>query len=273
MKFSFKIPLLLLLTLAGLYYLNQQTTNENAKTHAIINSLQVNDILFMDARKMNKALRPYEKYHLAKVIDITGNYITLKYSSFYYSNQKSMLNAIRYGQLTYKDYFEGKRHNLSLSTLKKWQQSTIIYGAKRPNRGVLLGHPVNHNQPSYNENSFILGKKENTKAQAYLANVFSESEQDKAFQLLKKSAQLGYAKGQVNLALLYFVGTDIEKDLTMALYWLEQAALQSWEPAIHKYKIICELAEQCNLYDFYMRLQSAGVNIKVRKAAFDFKIN
>jgi len=75
---------------------------------------------------------------------------------------------------------------------------------------------------------------------------------------------LGYPQGQVSLAELYINEEFNNKDLSKALYWLKQGALQSHKPAILKYVILCKQQSSCSEYDFYQTLIAAGVNIKVR---------
>ena len=69
---------------------------------------------------------------------------------------------------------------------------------------------------------------------------------------------------------MYINGQYVKKDFEQALYWLKQASLQSYKPAILKYGIICKQTKSCNFVDFYQDLTASGVNIKVRK--LDFKL-
>ena len=42
--------------------------------------------------------------------------------------------------------------------------------------------------------------------------------------LFTQSAELGFTKAQIHLALLYYEGYGLEKDLTKALFWFDKAA-------------------------------------------------
>lgn len=151
------------------------------------------------------------------------------------------------------------------------QKNQAIYLAKRPVRGKLLGRLVGPEKNKEARNYLTYGKEENTKGEAFLKERFSETNLQTAFELFQNSSNLGYAKGQVNLAEMYINGQHVKKDFNQALYWLNQASLQSNKSAILKYGIICKQIEPCNVVDFYQELTNAGVNIKVRK--LDFKLS
>jgi len=143
-----------------------------------------------------------------------------------------------------------------------------IYLAKRPVRNRLFGNFVSPDKPKETNNYLIYGKEENSKGEAFLIEQFSETNLKTAFEFFQDSSTLGYAKGQVNLAEMYINGQHVQKDFNQALYWLKQASLQSYKPAILKYGIICQQIESCNIVDFYQELTASGVNIKVRKLDF-----
>jgi len=103
-----------------------------------------------------------------------------------------------------------------------------------------------------------------------LKEQFNETNLKTAFDLFLYSSTLGYVKGQVNLSEMYLNGQHVKKDLNLALYWLKQASLQSYKPAILKYGIVCKQVESCNIANFYQELITDGVNIKVRM--LDFKL-
>ena len=244
-------------------------TAEIAQTLAIVSNPKVNDIYFLDYRHLSDKLRPNEKYRIAKVVDITGDIVTLVYGQFLYQYQNAAVNSIQYGQLSYKDYFEPKRYNLSLASINSMVESNTIYLAKRPIRDKLFGNLVGPEKAPESSSQLIYGKKENTKGEAFLNDKFSETSLVKAFDFFQESANLGYVKGQVNLAEMYINGQHVEQNLTQALSWLKQAALQSHKPAILKYGIVCEQVPSCDVVNFYQELTHAGVNIKVRKLDFE----
>lgn len=267
----FSAFILLFLLLASYLGFNTYTSNKTKEdqTNAIIASPKVNDIYFLDFRVLSDKLRPHEKYRIAKVVDITGDIITLVYGAYFYQYQNAAINSIQYGQLSYRDYFEPKRYDLPHETIYKMQADKAIYLAKRPVRNKLFGNVVGHEPYQAKSSQLIYGKKENIKGEAFLQERFSETNLETAFELFQQSSNLGYDKGQVNLAEMYINGQQVKKDLKQALYWLKQASLQSYKPAILKYGIVCEQVESCNIVDFYQELTEYGVNIKVRKIDFE----
>jgi len=260
---------IVVLCLGFLEYKNHKT--EDKQTLKIISTPQINDIYFLDFRLLSNKLRPNEKYRIAKVVDITGDIVTLVYGHFFYQYQNAAINSIQYGQLSYKDYFESKRYDISLNSIKNMYNNQAIYLAKRPVRNKLFGNLVGSEQKKKVSNDLTYGKKENIKGEAFLQEKFSETNLETAFKLFQDSSNLGYVKGQVNLAEMYINGQHVKKDFNKALYWLKQASLQSYKPAILKYGIVCKQIKPCNLGDFYQELIASGVNIKVRK--LDFKLS
>jgi len=265
-KKSFKITLLLisltLVVLVGIKYDSYQA--EKFQTLSIISSPQINDIYFLDFRLLSTSQRPNEKYRIAKVVDITGDIVTLVYGVLFYQHQHAAVSSIKFGQLSYKDYFEPKRYDLPLDKIKSMQKNQAIYLAKRPIRNKLFGNVVGIDKPKDPSSRLIYGKDENKKGEVFLKTQFSETNFKTAFELFKISSDYGYSKGQVNLAQMYVNGQHVEKNFEEALYWLKQASLQSYKPAILKYVIVCKQVELCNVFDFYDELMESGVNIKVR---------
>ncbi|GAA5143872.1 tetratricopeptide repeat protein [Thalassotalea piscium] len=278
---SFKVPkikpsyiqsivaiVLLLILLLIVLYQYKTTKAEQNQSLAVISNPKINDIYFVDYRLLSDKLRPTEKYRIAKVVDITGDIVTLVYSALLYQRQNAAINSISYGQLRYSDSFETKRYNLPLSEIKNMYYNNVIYLAKRPVRKKLFGNLVGPEKPRAVSSHLIYGKKENITGESYLNERFSETNLASAFEYFQQSAELGYAQGQVNLAEMYINGRYVEIDFKKALFWLEQASLQSYKPAILKYGIICKQVSTCNLADFYHGLTNFGVNIKVRKLDF-----
>lgn len=264
--FSKKLLLLPVLFAVGYYsfgivYQNHVVQQQSQK---IIAAPQINDIYFFDFRVIKNNLRPKEKYRLAKVVDITGDIVTLVYGSFYYQHQHAAINSIYYGQLSYKDYFETKRFDYKHSEIQQKLTSGAIYQAMRPVHEKLLGQRVGPEPRQFRSSIFIQGRRENLKGQAYLKELHSETNLQQAFELFTKSANYDYAQGQVNLAEMYINGQYVEKDLNKALYWLNLASLQSSKKAILKYEIICKQVPSCQIYDFFENLIASGVDVKVR---------
>ena len=242
-----------------------QAENIDNTSLSYIKAPKINDIYFLDFRLMSNELRPKEKYRLAKVVDITGDIITLQYGSIYYFRQQSLKDSIRYGQLRYRKYFESKRYDFSLDNINSLWHSGAIYLVKRPELDKLFGNNVSPDKTALNNHLFTPGKRENLSGISFLKSNYIENNLQQAFELFQQSAQLGFAKGQVNLAQMYLNGQYVEKNLSQALFWFKQASLQSNKSGILKYAIVCEQVESCDLPAFYQSLLAAGVNIKVRE--------
>jgi len=274
LNYDSSIPLKLLIIVAlVLLFIEQCSQAEQAEKASVnyVNAPKINDIYFLDFRLLSNSLRPKEKYRLAKVVDITGDVITLQYGNMFYFRQQSLKDSIRYGQLRYRKYFESKRYDFTLEQVQSMWQSGAIYLVKRPVLDKLFGNNVSPDKVHYSSNIFIPGKRENLSATSFLKSNYIEDNLSQAFELFQQSAQLGFAKGQVNLAQMYLNGQHVEQDLQQTLYWLKQAALQSHKPGILKYVIVCKQINSCDLATFYQSLISAGVNIKIR--AMDVKLS
>lgn len=256
--------IIFLLSLAFCFIKYDSIKKEESETAAIIANPEVNDLYFLDFRLLSDNLRPKEKYRIAKVVDITGDIVTLLYGAFYYQHQNAAINSIKYGQLRYKEYFETKRYDIPLSQIKSMYTNQAIYLAQRPIRNKLDGNLVFPEKTRLESSYLTYGKKENSKGEAFLVTKYSETNLLTAFEFFQESAMLGYPKGQVNLAEMYINGHHVDQDFIKALYWLKKSSLQSYKPAILKYGIICKKVTSCNIAEFYRELVDSGVNIKVR---------
>ena len=254
-----------------IYKKSNQSQQEDNNSLAYLANPKVNDIYFLDFRLLSENLRPNQKYRIAKVVDITGDIVTLLYGNVLYLRQQSLKDSIRYGQLRYKGYFESKRYDLKLSQLKTMHESAAIYMIKRPDQNMLYGNYINDPKPELSSTLYIPGKRENFAGLSYKKSSYLENNLQQAFEQFSRSAQLGFSQGQVNLAEMYLNGEHIDKDLSQAMYWFKQAALQSNKAGVLKYVIVCRQVSYCQEGDLYQELTDAGVNIKVRKV--DFKLN
>ncbi len=263
--FAAIVLLVLVFLYVNLYFLKP----EQQETLAIIKKPKINDIYFLDFRLLSDKLSPNEKYRIAKVVDITGDIITLVYGGYFYQHQHAATNSIKYGQLSFKQYFETKRYNIPFKTIQKMYENHAIYLAKRPVRNKLYGNSVGLIADSIQGNYLTYGFKENAKGESFLADQYNENHYKFAFEYFTASANLGYVKGAVNLAEMYINGQYVDKNLQRALYWLKQASLQSYKPAILKYVIVCKQLSTCHVVDFYQDLLDAGVNIKIRSLDFE----
>jgi len=260
-----KSILILLIAFLVLAYNSSTAEQEDASSLDYIKAPQVDDIYFLDFRVLSDNLRPKEKYRLAKVVDITGEVISLQYGDFFYVRQQGLKDSIRYGQLRYRKYFQPKRYDYPLTELQTLWNSGAVFMVKRPVLGLLYGNYVSTQQEQVAATHYIPGKRKNASASAFLKSNHIEDNLAQAFSLFEQSAQLGFAPGQVNLALMYLNGQYVDKNLKQALFWFNQAALQSYKPAVLKYGIVCKQVSDCSLADFYQTLLESGVNIKVRE--------
>jgi hypothetical protein len=265
-----KIIALLFLCLF-IYKKSNQSQQEDDNSLTYLISPKVDDIYFLDFRLLSENLRPNEKYRLAKVVDITGDMVTLLYGNVFYLRQQALKDSIRYGQLRYKEYFESKRYDIKLAQLKAMYESKAIYMIKRPDHNMLYGNYINDPEPKKGSALYIPGKRENLEGLSFKKSRYLENNLQQAFEHFSRSSQLGFAEGQVNLGQMYLNGEYIDKDLSQAMYWFKQAALQSDKSGVLKYVIVCRQVSYCQEGDFYQELTDAGVNIKVKK--IDFKLN
>jgi TPR repeat protein len=242
-----------------------QEVKSNEQTKAIVAAPQLNDLYYVDFRVIKDNLRPAEKFRMAKVSDITGDVVTINFSSYFYLQEHELNEAIRYAQLRYEKFFQEKRHNYKITELQSLVESGAIVLARRPVSDMLDGNVVVPDSHFESSSVFIPGKKENFAGLEYLKLNKDSDKAALAFEKFEESADLGFAKGQVNLAQMYLNGLGVEKDLHESLAWLKQASLTAYEPAILKYSIVCQQVESCTIEDFYQELVKAGVNIEFTK--------
>jgi hypothetical protein len=258
--------LIVLLIIINNFVQGQNKDKENSQ--AYLSAPQVDDIYFLDFRLLSDNLRPTEKYRIAKVVDVTGDIVTLLYGNVFYLRQQSLKDSIRYGQLRYKQYFETKRYDLTLAQLQAMFDVSAIFMIKRPENNMLYSNYINDPKPVSSSTIHIPGKRENSQGLSLLKSTYLENATEQAFNYFLKSAKLGFAKGQINLGQMYLNGNFVKKDMTQALFWFNKAALQSSKAAVLKYVIVCRQLDDCREGDFYQSLTDAGVNIKVRSLDF-----
>jgi len=261
---------MLIILLLSYYFSEEQ--QKNRQSQAYIEAPKVNDFYYLDYRKVAGDQRSQHTYRLAKIVDITGGTVSLTYGNYFYPLKKSLSNGLRFGHSTNFDYFEKKRHNFSYAELATLFDQGFIYRVVRPkfnmigrNKAVYMidGNPVTSSTVAKEKWHYIPGKRENTKAMAFLGASYIDDRFAQAFVLLQQSAELGYAPGQTNLAELYLTGIEGSRDIENAAHWLFQAALQGYQPAIEKYRVICQMEETCQIEDFYRALNDAGTSYQV----------
>ena len=133
---------------------------------------------------------------------------------------------------------------------------------------MLYGNYVNPLTGNKKSSLYIPGKRDNLAGLGFLKSTSIEDNFSQAFTRFTRSAEQGYAEGEVNLAEMYINAQFVDLDLDKALYWLKRASLQSNKAGILKYVIVCKQVSYCEINDFYQELIDFGVNIKVRKIDF-----
>jgi hypothetical protein len=268
--FTGSIIFMLLLT----YYFSEEQ-EKHRQSQQYIETPKVNDFYYLDYRKSSGDRRSNHKYRVAKIVDITGGTVSLTYGNYFYPLKRSLSDGIRFGHTRNYDYFEKNRQHYSLEELDSLFEQGFIYRVVRPElfsigrnsmAYMIDGNAVTDVSVAKEKWFFIPGKRENTEGVAFLKATYIDDRIEQAFTLLKKSAELGYAPGQTNLAELYLTSTDMEGngDVEKAAHWLFQAALQGYQPAVEKYRVICQLEESCDINDFYQALNEAGTNLQIQ---------
>ncbi len=258
--------LFILLFVLGYWANNVHETNMQSSQY--IQSPKVNDFYHIDYRHLSTKLRPNEKYKLAKVFDITGDMVTVRFGGMFYRYQRTIDKSIIAGHVISPYYFERKEYQFSLQELHTMSADNVLYKAERPHKNVLHGvlvigkSRVNVKLPP-SDTIYFPGATDNKRGIAFLKANYMTDNHEQAFKAFEKSAELGFKYGQLNLAEMYLSGKAIAKNPNLALYWLEQASLQSFTPAIKKYIIVCNIYPSCNLDRFYNALSNAGVNYSV----------
>ncbi len=254
--------LLLIFALGFWAYTNEQ---ENQRSTQYVSSPKVNDFYHIDYRHFTEALRPHEKYKIARVFDITDDIVTVRFGSVFYRYKSNTSQGLSSGQVSSAQYFEKKEYQFSLSELLALRQKNVLYKAERPTKNMLHGvivigkNHINIKQPPI-ETAYFPGAPENKKGIAFLQANYLIDNDTRAFDAFKKSAELNFKYGQLNLAEMYLTGKAVSRDVTQALYWLEQASKQGFSPAIKKYIFVCGKEPTCNLDNFYQQLSQVGVN-------------
>jgi len=261
---------IIILLLLSFYFSEEQQKHRQSQEY--INAPKVNDFYYLDYRNVTGDQRPHHKYRIAKIVDITGGTVSLTYGNYFYPLNNSLSDGVRFGHTRNFDYFEKRRHHFSYAELNTLFEQGFIYRVVRPefhmigsNKAVYMidGNAVANPVVAKEEWHYIPGKRQNTQGLAFLNTSYINDRFAQAFELLKQSAELGYAPGQTNLAELYLTGIEGSRDVENAAHWLLQAALQGYQPAIEKYRVICQLEENCQIEDFYRALNKAGTSYKI----------
>lgn len=260
----------LIVLFLSFYFSDEQQQFRQSQTH--LDAPKVNDFYYLDYQKAVGEFRPHQKYRVAKIVDITGGTVSLVHGNYFYPLKSTLNNGVSLGHTVSDEYFENKRHHFSNSELDKLFQQGFIYRVVRPEFNyigrnmsayIIDGNVVTEPEIVEQEWRYIPGKRENTQAMAFLKTTYLEDRFEKAFVLLTRSAELGYAPGQTNLAELYITGIEGQRDVESAVNWLFKAAVQGYQPAIEKYRVICQLEEECQIEDFYQALKDSGTSFTI----------
>ncbi len=255
--------LILLIYLAASWWQERQA--EQRQLEQLVSYPQINDFLLIDYRKLNNHYRPHEKFRIAKVVDLTGDTVSVIYGNFFYQHQSSFEEAISSGQTRAFSYFGKNSHNFTQAQFTDLYQREGIVKAARPEGNMLFGNFIISDTGYQVSTSYIPGEREYASGLAFERASYIEDHLVKAFMKFEQSATQGFAAGQIKLAEIYLAGDVVKSDFDTALYWLEQASLQSNKRAIKKFAIVCQQTKACDLASFYQRLLDFGVNITVNK--------
>ena len=265
------VGLFLLIYVAITWWQSHQ--EQQRVTEQLITYPQINDFMLIDHRKMVTYHRPGEKYRVAKVVDITGDTVSLVLGNFFYQHESSFREAIASGQTRAYRYFSKQNYNFTLAQLAELYQRDGIKIAARPEGNMLYGNFVINDTGYRVGGAYIPGEREYASGLAFEQATYIQDHQVTAFIKFEQSAQMGFVLGQVKLAELFLAGEVVKTDLASALYWLEQASLQSNLRAIKKYGIVCQQTKDCQLEPFYQRLIDHGVNLTVNTGKGEVNIS
>jgi hypothetical protein len=253
------------LLLALLVSFIQGKIEEQQWSDQFIEQPAVNDFYHVDFRYLSSELRPTQKYRIGKVIDITGDVVTVVYSRLFYNMQRGADDSIRVGHITHFSFFSRKQYHYSFVQLQQMRAQGAIYRVERPLKNRLRGNLVIKAQKRFLSSTYFPGARQNNSGLAFLEASYLPDHIQQAFDKFKASAERGYKLGQVNLAEFYITGKHGERDLNKALFWLKEAALQDYQLAIDKYLIVCQQITECSKNEFLKVMADAGVNFRLKK--------
>ncbi|MFD2167441.1 hypothetical protein ACFSJY_14395 [Thalassotalea euphylliae] len=247
----------------GAYYWYQADNAHTLQTEKIVSYPQINDFMMIDYRHLSDDLRPHQRYRVAKVVDLTGDTVSLAVGNFYYRHESSFRDAIASGQTRAFNYF-GKNHlNLRITKLNALYEAGGVTEAARPEGNMLFGNFVINDTGYRVGATYIPGEREYASGLAFEEANYLQDHEVEAFQRYEKSANMGFSLAQMKLAEYYMAGEVVEPNFHKALYWLESASLQSNERAVKKFTIVCSQTKGCDVNAFYQRLLDNGVNLTV----------
>ena len=224
---------LLLLWLLVFFY--NQHHAKLALQQTILNNPQAYDTYLVKADKFShEPLRP-ENLKVAQILEFDEKFITFQISNYRYKRDNAITMAMRTSLLVQKDYFSSKTLTLPRSEVQRLYDEGTIYDVLRPYAYSLYGGFVMfppRPKPLYE--GVKLNKNNQQGILYYKDGLFKD-----AFENFLLASKEGSQWGQLNTAQMYRDGEGVERDITQAIYWYQQAAKQN----NHKAKI--QLKELC----------------------------
>jgi len=115
---------------------------EQAEASLYIVNPKVNDIYFLDLRVLGNTSERKKKYQLAQVVSVTNDNVALVYGRYFYQWQYSVVNSIRYGELSNNNYFTLIPEYIPLKQIREMKNNDAIYLVKRPVQNKVYGNFV-----------------------------------------------------------------------------------------------------------------------------------
>jgi hypothetical protein len=232
---------LLMLMMAFQYNAYQQQAKI---TNTMVANPQVNDFYFVDYLGFDPESHPKFRYTVLKTVEVDENNITLQVGNIFKSRQAPAREQIKSDRAMLDGFFSTKKITLNKAQLAELVQSDIIYEVRRPKNLKIDGWiVVNVPKPDLyvyrvnadNQEGISLYRGENGYERDYVG----------AFEAFTLAAKASDAGGQTNLAQMYRDGLGTIKNIELALYWFEQAALQDYSQAREQYNALCSKVIDC----------------------------
>ena len=136
-----KLVLIICLTVACYFGYQKYELHVTEQTDASILILtpKLNDIYFIDNGLLSGKSKRKNKYRLAKVVRVTDENIVVVYGRISYQWQSSVVNSIKFGELSNNEYFMPTPKFISLNRVKEMKNNGSIYLVKRPMGKKLYG--------------------------------------------------------------------------------------------------------------------------------------
>lgn len=224
----------ILLIWLSIYFYTQHLDELKAK-QAILSQPQAFDTYLVHADKFsNEPLRP-ENLKVAQVLEFDDQNITFQISNYRYKRDSGITMAMRTSLLIQKGYFSSKTIILPRSEVQRLYDEGAIYDVLRPYAYSLYGGFVMfppRPKPLYE--GLKLNKNNQQGIIYYKDGLFPE-----AFESFLLASKEGSQWGQLNTAQMYRDGEGVEKDISQAIYWYQQAARQNNHKAKVQLKELC----------------------------------